>query len=70
MFHSRSPKFGLRSKLVAIPSIPERPIPWLRSIVDYLLPAAAAHHPRSCYAFAGWDSLASHSLGLIALGFA
>ena len=25
---------------------------------------------RSCFAFTGWDSLANHSLGLIALGFA
>ena len=32
--------------------------------------ARLAHPRRSCFAFAGWDSLANHSLGLIALGFA
>ena len=32
--------------------------------------ARLAHPRRSCSAFAGWDSLANHSLGLIALGFA
>ena len=32
--------------------------------------ARLAHSRRSCSAFAGWDSLANHSLGLIALGFA
>ena len=32
--------------------------------------ARLAHSRRSCSAFAGWDSLANHSLGLITLGFA
>ena len=32
--------------------------------------ARLAHPRRSCCAFAGWDSLANHSLGLITLGFA
>ena len=32
--------------------------------------ARLAHSRRSCFASAGWDSLANHSLGLITLGFA
>jgi len=32
--------------------------------------SAATHPRRSCFASAGWDSLANHSLGLITLGFA